>query len=395
MSTIKVGWLNDKNGDKFAPKTLTSQVTNNEGVSLDILLENSGSDIDSVKTVNGVSPDENGNITIDIPSVPTKTSQLTNDSGFITTIPSEYITESELDASLDGFGGTVEVTSGAPSKENTVMTLNPNAGETYIYTIDEVDKKFDNVNAQVVELSEQKADKSGMTLDKHTDGLIYLFVDGEPVGNGVEITGEVVEGDVIGTLDENNNILLSGALADGTYTLKYENEDGTYTEVGNLVVGEVTPPASTYTNLFDPSTASINTRWSCTSGSTSAKDGFVASAKIDFGKNMSIPAVANATDALMLRIRPSGMFLALSDCNIQYFDSDGVRNGGWYLQGATNGITMGTDENGDTYIYLAHQGTSTITGVRYFAIGLKVSDSAITTDDIQDIIITLNEPITD
>ena len=151
MSTIKVGWLNDKNGDKFAPKTLTSQVTNNEGISLDILLENSG----KVDSVNGVSPDENGNITIDIPSVPTKTSQLINDSGFITTIPSEYITESELDASLDDFGGTVEVTSGAPSKENTVMTLNPNAGETYIYTTDEVDKKFDNVNAQVVELSEQ------------------------------------------------------------------------------------------------------------------------------------------------------------------------------------------------------------------------------------------------
>ena len=34
----------------------------------------------------------------EIPSVPTKTSQLTNDNGFITTIPSEYITESELNA---------------------------------------------------------------------------------------------------------------------------------------------------------------------------------------------------------------------------------------------------------------------------------------------------------
>lgn len=34
----------------------------------------------------------------EIPSVPTKISDLTNDSGFITTIPSEYITESELNA---------------------------------------------------------------------------------------------------------------------------------------------------------------------------------------------------------------------------------------------------------------------------------------------------------
>ena len=36
----------------------------------------------------------------DIPVVPTKTSELTNDSGFITAIPTEYITESELDTEL-------------------------------------------------------------------------------------------------------------------------------------------------------------------------------------------------------------------------------------------------------------------------------------------------------
>ena len=37
---------------------------------------------------------------IDIPTVPTKTSELTNDTGFITTIPTEYITESELNTEL-------------------------------------------------------------------------------------------------------------------------------------------------------------------------------------------------------------------------------------------------------------------------------------------------------
>ena len=36
----------------------------------------------------------------DIPTVPTKTSELTNDTGFITTIPTEYITESELNTEL-------------------------------------------------------------------------------------------------------------------------------------------------------------------------------------------------------------------------------------------------------------------------------------------------------
>lgn len=35
MSTIKTGWLKDKNGDKFAPKTLSSQVIGSDGVNLE------------------------------------------------------------------------------------------------------------------------------------------------------------------------------------------------------------------------------------------------------------------------------------------------------------------------------------------------------------------------
>lgn len=36
MSTaISVGWLNDKNGDKFAPKTLISQIVTTDGVNLE------------------------------------------------------------------------------------------------------------------------------------------------------------------------------------------------------------------------------------------------------------------------------------------------------------------------------------------------------------------------
>lgn len=34
-TTVKTGWLKDKNGDKFAPKTLTSQVQTADGVLLE------------------------------------------------------------------------------------------------------------------------------------------------------------------------------------------------------------------------------------------------------------------------------------------------------------------------------------------------------------------------
>lgn len=39
---------------------------------------------------------------------------------------------------------------------------------------------------------------------------------------------------VFGTVDEDNTIILSGELTNGTYTLKYEDEDGNLTEIGTL-----------------------------------------------------------------------------------------------------------------------------------------------------------------
>jgi hypothetical protein len=40
---------------------------------------------------------------------------------------------------------------------------------------------------------------------------------------------------IFGYVDENNNVILSGNLADGTYSIKYETEDGTI-DIGNLVL---------------------------------------------------------------------------------------------------------------------------------------------------------------
>lgn len=39
---------------------------------------------------------------------------------------------------------------------------------------------------------------------------------------------------VFGRVDAENNIILSGALADGTYTIKYEDADGNMTEIGTI-----------------------------------------------------------------------------------------------------------------------------------------------------------------
>ena len=53
---------------------------------------------------------------------------------------------------------------------------------------------------------------------------------------------------VFGRVDADNNIILTGELADGTYTLKYEDAEGEVTEIGELALGGIT-------NLADPSSA--------------------------------------------------------------------------------------------------------------------------------------------
>ena len=55
-----------------------------------------------------------------------------------------------------------------------------------------------------------------------------------------EIVAAVIESlggnPVFGYVDKNNNILVSGNLADGTYSVKYEMEDGSTVNIGNLVL---------------------------------------------------------------------------------------------------------------------------------------------------------------
>ena len=72
-----------------------------------------------------------------------------------------------------------------------------------------------------------------LTLGYHTDGLIYIFSGDTPLGNGIEMTAG---GDVVGYVDSANNIVVTGKLADGAYTVKYEMEDGKTVNIGNLVL---------------------------------------------------------------------------------------------------------------------------------------------------------------
>lgn len=97
------------------------------------------------------------------------------------------------------------------------------------FTGEEIEAKLNMVN----ELFNSKVDKEGISLGIASDGLIYIFVNGTPIGTGIP---QGKSGDVFGYVDENNTVVLSGNLADGTYSIKYEMENGDIVDIGNMVL---------------------------------------------------------------------------------------------------------------------------------------------------------------
>lgn len=73
-----------------------------------------------------------------------------------------------------------------------------------------------------------------------------------------------------GIVDANNNIVLTGALADGTYTIKYEDAEGNVTVIGTLEhIAEPEPepepeptPEPEYISILDTYELQLNKRWS-------------------------------------------------------------------------------------------------------------------------------------
>lgn len=107
------------------------------------------------------------------------------------------------------------------------------------------------------------------TLGVHTDGLMYVFIDGEPVGVGVQQS--VQSGDVLGNVDANKVITLTGDLPSGEYVLKYEMADGSLVTIGTLDTSENT---TSYTNQIPISINADGTPYVGTNGEKGYKTGY-------------------------------------------------------------------------------------------------------------------------
>lgn len=117
-------------------------------------------------------------------------------------------------------------------------------------------------------MKNQGAENVGKILSVDEDGNIVLI--NMPSGDG----------DVVGYIDENNNIILRGNLDNGSYTMKYYygvDEDGNpiYSDSISVVVGENSEPDTpTYANLIPLATDSSGNPYVGANGEAGYKDGF-------------------------------------------------------------------------------------------------------------------------
>lgn len=223
--------------------------------------------------------------------------------------------------------------------------------------------------------------QNSLTLGVHTDGLIYLFVDGAPVGNGIEqSTG--VSGDVVGYVDENNNIVLTGELPEGAvYNVKYEMADGSTVNIGELSLVQ----AVEIINQIPISTDASGNLFVGTNGEKGYKTGFRISGS---SGNESAQTGTEVTGFIPVKYADKVYMKGITD--------DGTHVIGVYKSDhsmfATAGITQvcGGAINGEVVSFTidTHFGSGTITSSSGVAF-IRVSANEITADSI----ITVNQAI--
>lgn len=135
------------------------------------------------------------------------------------------------------------------------------------------DASHGDIREQISQISAGKVGKNDISLGIASDGLIYIFVNGTPVGTGIP---QGQSGDVFGYVDENNVIVLNGNLADGTYSVKYEMENGTVVNVGNMVLDSNVyySVTSTLTNCTSNNSTKTVVEGGSYAATITAKDGY-------------------------------------------------------------------------------------------------------------------------
>lgn len=155
---------------------------------------------------------------------------------------------------------------------------------------------------------------------------------------------------------------------------------------GDIVVTAVAEEiVANYTNLFAPVSTQINKRLNSSNAVVSA-DGYIVTNFIDVSDK--VPFTANTK----IYIKGAG-FTNGGDTSIRTFTTSGTLYTDSYS--VVNGSSASITDEGNGVISVTNLSASFTANVVRLCLSLKVEDTAITTADIANIVITIDEPITD
>lgn len=134
----------------------------------------------------------------------------------------------------DGTTATFKVNNG--SKGSTGASgANGKDGSDATVTTESITGALGYTPAKQTDVDNLSGEIADLSLGMGEDGRLYLLRKGVAQGNGIELPSGA-SGDVIGNIGDGNIIMLSGDVPDGSYTLKFEMENGTVIDIGNMVL---------------------------------------------------------------------------------------------------------------------------------------------------------------
>lgn len=189
--------------------------------------------------------------------IPTKVSELENDSGFITSIPEEYVTEKELSAK--GYATTADVNSKLESKANKSTTLT-GYGITDAYTKSEVDAKVSSVykfkgSVANFEALPSESNVVGDVYNVEDTGANYAW-DGsawDKLSETVDLTSYALKSEIptkVSQLNNDSNYVTEETLTSKDYATNTQLTSGLATKVNSEDLATVATTGS-YNDLSD------------------------------------------------------------------------------------------------------------------------------------------------
>ena len=105
--------------------------------------------------------------------LPTNTSQLINDSGFITSIPNEYVTSSELQQMSEGFNAELD-------KKSDIIYVDEKVNNKSNDIMTEMDTRFINMNNYLTNNFAAKSSLNGLASETYVNNAVSSLVDSAP-----------------------------------------------------------------------------------------------------------------------------------------------------------------------------------------------------------------------